>query len=335
MKRKTARTFLSSGTGMKRLATLLLALLMLCSLFACGYDTTPANDEANQSQGETNVEAEAPDIEAAAPDIEVEEPDIDAGGDVVEISFTEVVAIDNEECSIKITAIDHDNFWGYTLKALLENKSEDKTYMFSVSDASVNGVQSDPFFAAEVTAGKKANEEISFSTDELEKNGVGEFTDIELTFRIYDSEDWFADDVAKETIHIYPYGEDKAVKFVREAQASDNVIIDNEYVTVIVTGYENDDIWGYSVQLFLLNKTDKNIMFSIDNASVNGFMADPFYACSVSAGNCAFSSASWSDTTLEENGITEIEELEFVFRAYDDDDWFADDFANETITLNP
>ena len=67
-----------------------------------------------------------------------------------------------------------------------------------------------------------------------------------------------------------------AVAFVREAQATDNVIIDNDYVTVIVTGYEDDEIWGYTANLFLLNKTDKTVMFSVDDASVNGFMADPF-----------------------------------------------------------
>lgn len=76
-------------------------------------------------------------------------------------------------------------------------------------------------------------------------------------------------------------------------------------------------------------------MFSVDEASVNGFMADPFYATSVSAGKCAFSSMAWSDTTLEENSITDVETIEFKFRAYDEDNWSGDDFANETITLNP
>lgn len=58
---------------------------------------------------------------------------------------------------------------GYTLKAQLENKSTEKTYMFSVESASINGVQCDPMFASEVAAGKKANEEINFSTDTLEE----------------------------------------------------------------------------------------------------------------------------------------------------------------------
>ena len=249
--------------------------------------------------------------------------------------FEEVVAIDNAECAVKITEIDPDNTWGYTLKAQLENKSTEKTYMFSVESASINGVQCDPMFASEVAAGKKANEEINFSTDTLEENGIVEYTDIELTFKVYDSNDWSADPVGKETIHVYPYGEENAVAFVREAQATDNVIIDNDYVTVIVTGYEDDEIWGYTANLFLLNKTDKTVMFSVDDASVNGFMADPFYATSVSAGKCAFSSMAWSDTTLEENGITEVEEIEVLFRAYDADDFMGEDFANEVITLNP
>ena len=146
-----------------------------------------------------------------------------------QIVFEEVVAIDNAECAVKITEIDPDNMWGYTLKAQLENKSTEKTYMFSVESASINGVQCDPMFASEVAAGKKANEEINFSTDTLEENGIVEYTDIELTFKVYDSNDWSADPVGKETIHVYPYGEENAVAFVREAQATDNVIIDNDY----------------------------------------------------------------------------------------------------------
>lgn len=311
---------------MKRIATLFLVLVMLCSLAACGGETTNNNGGTNGNNSSNNSDQTIS---------STDEPTTGEENSKNEITFTEMVAVDNDECSIKITGIEADNMWGYTIKALLENKSAEKTYMFSVETAAINGVQCDPFFAAEVAAGKKSNEKISFFGDELEENGITEYTDIELTFRVYDSNDWAADEVARETIHIYPYGEDKAVKFVREAQASDNVIIDNDYVTVTVTGYEIDDIFGYTVNLFLLNKTDKSVMFSVDEASVNGFMADPFYATSVSAGKCAFSSMAWSDTTFEENGITEVETIEFKFRAYDEDNWSGDDFANETITLNP
>lgn len=297
---------------MKRLTALLLTLVLALSLAACGGGSSPGNTDGSNATTGNGGNAEKKDI-----------------------TFSEVVVVDNDACLIKIKGIDPDNIWGYTLNAELENKSADKTYMFAVDRASVNKVETTPAFAKEVAPGKKANEGISLLSDELKENGVVDFTDIALTFRVYDTNDWTADPVAKETVHIYPYGEDKAETFVRQPQDSDKVILDNEYVTAIVTGYENDEIWGYSAKLFLLNKSSKNIMFSADDVSVNGYMADPFFATSVSAGNCSFASMSWSDTTLEENNITDIEEIEFKIRAYDNDDWMADDLAKETVTLNP
>lgn len=313
---------------MKRLTALLLTLILILLLTACGGESTPkADDGAKPSSSQVVFESKSDNKTETGKEAKKETKN--------EISFTEVLAVDNDDCLIKITEIAPSNLWGFTLKALFENKSTDKTYMFSVESAAINGVKCDPFFATEVTAGKKANKEISFQNSILEENGVGDFTDIELTFRVYDSNDWSSDAVAHDTIHIYPYGEDKAVKFVRDPKDSDTVLIDNDHVTVIATSFEKDGIWGYTINLFLLNKTDKNVMFSVDDASINGFMADPFYATSVAAGKCAFSSMSWSNQTLEENGITDVEEIEFKLRAYDEDNWMGNDFANEPITLNP
>lgn len=306
---------------MKKITVLLLVTVLLLSFAACGGQTTgsetkPAGDTDSPvaSQEETKHTSE------------------ESGR---EITFTELVAVDNAECGITVTGIDPDDIWGYTVNILLENRSAEKTYMFAVDSAAINGVVCDPFFAAEVSAGKKANETVTFSTDTLAENGIEEYTDIELTLRVHDNDDWSADPVALETVHIYPYGEEKAEKFVRQAQENDNVIVDNEFVTAIVTGYGEDDMWGYTAYLFLCNKTDKNVMFSADNSSVNGFMIDPFYATTVPAGKCAFSSVSWSDDDLEKNGITEVETIEFEFRAFDKDDWTADDYIKEIITLHP
>lgn len=319
---------------MKKLSALLLVFALLFSLAACSGEGTGSNS-SNTSGDSISTDSSQNESTDMDQNDNSEDTVKETSDSKAEISFAEIVAVDNDECTIKITDIDPDNLWGYTLKAQFENKSADKTYMYSVESASINGVQCDPFFATEVAAGKKSNNEISFSDSVLEENGVGDYTDIELTFRVYDSDDWMADDVAQETVHVYPYGEENAVNFVRESQPTDNVIIDDDYVTVIVTGYEEDGLWGYTVNLFLLNKTETDVMFTVDEASVNGYMADPFYASEVPAGKCEFSSMSWSDTTLEDNGISAVEEIEFTLRAYDSDDWSADDFVNELITLIP
>lgn len=201
-------------------------------------------------------------------------------------------------------------------------------------DAAVNGVEWEPFFAAEVAPGKKSNNEISFSDNEKEAL-IPVFTDIELEIRVHDSNDWMADDVAHETIHIYPLGEDKATIYVREPQSTDTVIVENDQIAMIVTGYEKDSIWGYTANVYLVNKTDTALTFSADNVSVNGFMCDPFWATEVAAGKVAFSSISWSDSSFEENGITDVEEIEMDIRIHDADDWMADNIFEETVTLNP
>lgn len=308
---------------MKKLFTLLLAALMLLSLAACGV---PQSDNSGTT---------ANDAQAATGDAAGNDTTAAVETTAAELSFQEVTVVDNEYCTIKITGIDPDNLFGYTLNAYLENKSADKTYMFSVQSASVNGVQSDPLFASEVAAGKKANENIIFTSPDLEENGIVDYTDIELSFRVYDSDDWMAEPVAEPVTHVYPYGEANAVSFTREAQDTDIVLVDNEFATVIVTGFEKDDIWGYSANLYLVNKTDASVMFSVDDASVNGFMLDPLFATSVNAGKCAFSSVTWMQNSLDENSITEVETIEFLLRAYQADDIFAEDLVNQTVTLNP
>ena len=270
---------------MKKFIALIIAALMLLSFVACDFessDNDSAKDKDNAKKNEQNDEQD------------------DIKGEVV---FSELVVVDNAECVIKITEIDPDNMWGYKLKVQLENKSADKTYMFAVEDAAINGVQCDPLFAAEVTAGKKANKDITFTTTNFEENGIKNFTDIELNFRVYDSDDWGAEDVVKKNVHVYPYGEDKASKFVRASQASDKIILDNEYVTVIATGFEMDD------------------------------MADPFFSKEVSADKCAFGNMTWSNSEFEENGIADVEKIEFNLRIYDNDDWLGDDLVNMAVTL--
>lgn len=321
---------------MKKLSTVLLLLCLLLSLAACGKkpastDTGSATQAAKTEAGTNQTEAATDTEPKTEPDTE---PDTEPVPDTPALSFEEITVVDNDDCLIRITGIDAKNFWGYTLNVYLENKSSDKKYRFSVDGASINGVSAEPLFSKEVAAGKKAMEEISFMDDSLPEL-LGDFTDIMLAFRVHDADDWTADDIVMETVHVYPFGEENAVRYVRQPQDTDTVIVDNDDLTVIVTGYDPDSLWGYSVNLYLVNKTDKALMFSVDDASVNGLMSDPFFATTVEAGTSAFSQLSWSDSEFEKNGITEVEEIEMNFRVHDADDWGADNLFEETVKLNP
>lgn len=113
------------------------------------------------------------------------------------------------------------------------------------------------------------------------------------------------------------------------------VLVENDDIIVKLTGTEQDDLWGYTVKVFLENKTNKQLMFSVDDVSVNGFMCDPFWASTVAAGKKANEKITFSDAAFAENGIEAVEEISFTLHVYDSNDLMADSLIKETFTVNP
>ena len=302
---------------MKKIVQFLLSLVLVMTLASCSSENSkvPENPSNNESTKKPIVQNNEPEKPA--------------------IVFEEITVVDNEFCTIKITGINPDNLWGYTLNAYLENKSKDTTFMFSIDGAAINGIQTQPLFASEVAPNKKSNVEISFMDSTFSNYSASDFTDIELSFRVYDSNDWAVDEVAEVTQNIYPLGQEKAIHYVRPSQPTDTVLVDNDQLTIVVTGYEIDDIWGYSANFYLVNKTDKEVMVSVDDVSVNGYMADPFFATTIKPNKVQFSSMTWSDSVFEENSISEVESIEMTLKVYDANNWLDQDIFLETFTLNP
>jgi len=321
---------------MKKLIAILLTFILILSMAACA-DSTTSPDTTIPGTAATPDAPAAPEseTESETTDESTAQADSDDPTETDLPAFEEVIIVDNEYCTAKITGIDPENFWGYTLNIYVENKSEDISMMFTIDGATINGVDCDPFWATEVVAGAKSNSEVNFAIDDLPEEISENITDICLSFRVYDYNDYMAEDYANETVHIYPKGEAAAEIYVREPQSSDAVLLDNEYATVTCIGFVNDELWGYTMQLYIENKTDVTMMVSMDDVTVNGFMIDPFWADDVMPGSTAFCDVSWSEEEFTANGITDVEEITFSMRGYNSGDWMADDFFNESIIVNP
>ena len=118
--------------------------------------------------------------------------------------FDEQILVDNEYCKVTVKSAAADEFWGYTMKLALENKTDDTLIMFSMDNVSVNSYMCDPFWACEVAAGKKSNEEVTWFEESLDENEIEEVTEIEFTLTVYDSEDWERANIVEQTFVIYP-----------------------------------------------------------------------------------------------------------------------------------
>lgn len=306
---------------MRKIVALMTILLLTLMLVACG-----GNNEKSTSENETTTESEQVN-ESSEED--TEEPAEEAKT----TEFNQVVYEDNG-VKFEITGADIDGFWGYTWKVYLENNT-DKTLMYSMDSVSVNGMMCDPFWSSEVSPGKKENTEVSWGDSALSENGIEEVTQVEFKLRIYDSNDYMAEPIVEDVFIVYPKGESEAVTVERNSQEGDIVLFDTDTCSMTVTGFNPDDLFGYAVEVYIVNKTDKSLMFSVDSASINGFMADPFWASDVAAGKKSLSSISWADSTLEENGIDNVEEIELAVKVYDDDDYTGEYFVDDTFTINP
>ncbi|MCM1058591.1 MAG: hypothetical protein NC517_13460 [Firmicutes bacterium] len=81
--------------------------------------------------------------------------------------------------------VDEGSFWGTAVLLYIENSSG-KNVIVQCEDMSVNGFMVTPFFSAAVYDGKKAIDEITIMSSDLENNGITSVDEIELKFKIMD-----------------------------------------------------------------------------------------------------------------------------------------------------
>lgn len=93
------------------------------------------------------------------------------------------------ENGIKIVGktVDENSFWGTAILLYVENTSG-KNVGISVDDMSINGFMMSPYFSTTVYDGKKAIDDITVFSSDLEENGIESIDEVELKFHIYDAD---------------------------------------------------------------------------------------------------------------------------------------------------
>ncbi len=245
--------------------------------------------------------------------------------------FKEIVAVDNEYCTIKITDFDPKG----TVKVTMENKSSDVAYYITTESISLNGIEIIPMFSAFVDPGQSVDGEIYLNdTGLVEIPKVEEFSDIEFNFAISKKDASFGEYLAREKFRMYPLGEENAKKYVREAVPTDKVIIDTEQFSVVVTGTGRDNYDNYTVKLYLVNKSDKHLLFVVDDALFAGVSVVPYFIESLDIDRVKFSQIAWSQSMLDQNGVKEIKDIEILLSVWDSENR-ANKIHEERFTLTP
>lgn len=316
----------------RKIAVIVICVALTLALFACGGNSGNSSDgSSNNNESSSSSETAEPESEQETND-DNEESANTVSNDAAK-DYTQTI-VDADGVKFEITGIDPDDFWGYTANVFLENTT-DKSLMFAMDGVSVNGVMSDPFWASEVASGKKSNESISWSSSSFEEAGIEAVTEIEFRLRVYDRDNLGADELVNEVFKIYPLGEENAMTVVRTSSPDDVVLFENDDCKMTIIGVEEDGIFGYEVKTYLENKSDKTLHFGIDEGSINGFMADPYWGTSVMPGKVEYSDITWTKSTFEDNKIEEVESIEIRVQVRDQDNYSAESLVDDTFTIEP
>lgn len=291
---------------MKKFFIIILALILVLSLSACGgsmgdvNDKTPTDtpvDEPAEMQSNEIIETE----EVVEDDVTIEEKVIYEGNDI----------------KITATGLNNDGFFGPEVKVLIENNSAQGITVQS-RNSSVNGLMVDTMFSADVATGKKANDTITFSSSDLEISGITTIKDIEFSLVVMNSDTW--DDIVATDMIVLTTTADES--FVQEYDDSGFVAYNADGIKVVVKKLNSSDsFWGSDVHLYIENNTTNNISVQSRDVSINGFMVDPIFSCDVMVGKKAFDTMTFMESDLTDNGITDITDLEFKLHIFDSESW--------------
>ena len=285
---------------MKRYSFVIMLIVVLCvMLSACGENN---NQPTESKQGSENVPAVSEQVDdKSASEIQDNESNANDEKSNEEVSELEVVKFDTsatieetslfEQNEIKIIAKELVcTDWNVTLNLYIENNSDKLATIYSgcggYSATAINKYHvSDGYLVCELPSGTKKMEDVTFSISELQAFGINGIAEIDYGFRVdtSDNEDKYKD---QEKIFMGT----KSIKTslyekYKDSNPSIENVKNNSDITVKKTFDDSNEIsekYTVSQMIYaehngentllieLENKSDKMVIFQIDDISING-----------------------------------------------------------------
>ena len=230
--------------------------------------------------------------------------------------------------NIKITATGMgSSYSGPELKLLIENRSGQNITVQTRAE-SINGYMVDANISADVVAGKNANDAITFFSSSLQKCGIEKIGTMEFYFHIFDSGSW-GTIVDTEVVKV---NTSVAYSYVQKYDDTGRELINKNGVRIVLKGLSEKSYSGPEVVLYIENNTNKDITIQTRDESVNGFMVDANMSEDIVSGKRAIGDITLFQSSLDENGITDIKEVELYFHIFDAETWDTI-FDTDVVTM--
>ncbi len=341
--------------AVKKIAVLMLASTMVLSFEACGAPAAKTNGDASsssQSQASSDDSHSTPDSSSSQSSQADEQSEEKLGEFKTDATITETVLVDEKGVKITATGLEYTDY-SAELKLSIENNSGKKLSFESGGLAycgnAVNGYMiEDGYLNSEVGDGKKANESVSFSFQNMMIYGIDEIADIELGIEI-SSDDYktYISPVTKQVktsaFDNYDYSVDYYQERITSRAAmntydytithfSKDSLYDEKGIKMLSNGLMVNKDGETAVLLELENTTSSAVKITTANIVINGLVVDTFDFSydEINAGKRSIIDVKISSALKSEfwdvYGIKEIGSISFAIKQSDPDgNYIADE----------
>lgn len=280
---------------MKKIISIALAATLAISMVGCSSGA--ASSSAGSTPQETTSQA-ASSQAMQAETVTADEPS----------TIQEQVIYDKNDMKITATALDQSGMFGPEVKMLIENNGAANRTV-QTEYCSANGYMIESMMSCDVAAGKKANDGLTLMESDLTTCGVGKFTDITFNLVIIDSDSYERVDVSD----LITLETSNTGKYEQTYNDAGTVLYEGNDIRIIGQGIDENELFGQGLLLYIENNSGATMTIQSDGVSVNGFMVDAMFSCDVLAGKKAVDSVTFMSSSLEENNIEKITDIEISF----------------------
>ena len=113
------------------------------------------------------------------------------------------------------------------------------------------------------------------------------------------------------------------------------VILDNEYAKISIVKYlAKDDWYEFGYELKIVNKTNQVLTMSLEDFYIMDIMCKPLFSIDhVEAGKTAYFKMAWDKDALERSHIPYVDNIEFMVRIFDNENWTSTALAGNRIMI--
>ena len=246
---------------------------------------------------------------------------------ITRASVPETVILDRDGIKVTVKEMVYKS-WEVDIKVLIENNSS-QNITVQARKFSINGIMIEPTFSADVASGKKANDSISIYNSDLKVANITTIKDIEFGLHVFDADSW--DEMFDQNGIVLTTN---ATDYVQTYNTSGTLVVDQNDIKMYVLKMDDkDSFWGADIYVYIENNSSQNITVQARDVSIDGFMVEPSFSADVEAGKKSYDTITFMESDLEDNGITDIKQIELKFTVFNEDTW-NDIFDTDIKTIN-